>query len=289
MHNWLARNAYLVALSAFAMAALMNVGVKLLGTDMPLLQILVARFAVGLIVLQPAMRAEGGIKHAWNISQRKGLLVSRAALGLLAVALSFYGFTHLPLAAATVLWKTGPMLVMLLAGPALGEPAGPKHFIAGLLGLAGTATMMQPGGGLAWAPVLIMLIGAVSAAISNLQVRELTKTESPTVIVAWYFALALIPCLLGLPWVAVVPTWPQALWLLWVGLAGSLMMMLNTTAYKLMPPATVAAYEYTTLIWATLFGWVIWHEWPTLKVWEGAALILAGSLLASTAKQKARA
>jgi drug/metabolite transporter (DMT)-like permease len=92
-----------------------------------------------------------------------------------------------------------------------------------------------------------------------------------------------------MPIVFLVPTWSQALLLILVGLAGGGMMMLNTWAYKLLPPATVAAYEYTTLIWATIFGWIIWHEWPTLCVWQGTILILAGILLASTTKVKAPA
>lgn len=70
----------------------------------------------------------------------------------------------------------------------------------------------------------------------------------PNTNVVWYFAIALVPCLVGMPIVFLVPTWSQALLLILVGLAGGGMMMLNTWAYKLLPPATVAAYEYTTLI-----------------------------------------
>ncbi len=277
------------ATTALMLVALMNVGVKLLGPGVPLLEVLTARFAIGLIFLLPSLKADSGISGVWNIPKRKGLIVSRAILGLMAVALSFYGFTHLPLAPATVLWKTGPMLVILLAGPMIGEPASPRQWVAGLLGFAGAAIMMQPSGGLTLVPALAITVGAIAAAVSNLQVRELTKTDSPNTIVFWYFSIALVPCLVGMPIVFLVPTWSQALLLILVGLAGGGMMMLNTWAYKLLPPATVAAYEYTTLIWATIFGWIIWHEWPTLCVWQGTILILAGILLASTTKVKAPA
>jgi S-adenosylmethionine uptake transporter len=54
-----------------------------------------------------------------------------------------------------------------------------------------------------------------------------------------------------------------------------------TAAYKRLPAATVATYEYSVLVWAALFGLVIWGEWPSLPVWLGIALIVSSGWISS--------
>jgi drug/metabolite transporter (DMT)-like permease len=285
MHDKPSQKAYLghlFALLAFLLVALVNVGVKAIGQDLPLVQIMAVRFMIGLLILTPAVMRQGGWRFTWRRPSKR-LLVSRALLGLMSVALGYYGYIHLPLASATALWKTGPLLITIMAAPVLGERVRLSQWLATLLGLSGMLLMLQPfnlagqaAGGIPLWPALIMLLGASVAAISNLQVRSLSRSESGTTIVTWFFAVALLPCLLFLPWIGVWPDQRQFFLLLLVGTAGALMQITLTAAYKHLPVATVATYEYSALVWAAFFGLVLWQEFPTLIGWLGIACIVGG-------------
>jgi drug/metabolite transporter (DMT)-like permease len=277
-------NGHLLALLAFLLVALGNVGVKAIGQNLPLAEIMAARFAIGLLVLTPAVARQGGWRFTWQRSP-KLLLISRDLLGLLAVSMGFYGYVHLPLAPAAALWKTGPLLVTVLAAPVLGELVSRRQWLATLLGLGGMLLMVQPfhSGAVgipAW-PALVMFLGAIVAAISNLQVRSLSRSESSITIVTWFFAVALLPCLLLLPFVGVWPSGHQLLLLLWVGGTGALTQITLTAAYKQLPAATVATYEYSALVWAAFFGLVFWGEWPSLLVWLGIAMIVGSGWISA--------
>jgi drug/metabolite transporter (DMT)-like permease len=63
-----------------------------------------------------------------------------------------------------------------------------------------------------------------------------------------------------------------------MGVIGTLGMALLTQGYRYAPAAVIAPFDYSTLLWATLFGWIFWRDVPDLNVWLGAAILIASGL-----------
>jgi len=83
----------------------------------------------------------------------------------------------------------------------------------------------------------------------------------------------------AMPFVAVTPTTDEIPLLLGVGLSGSAAQWLLSTALKNAPATIVSVFNYSGIIWATLFGWMIWNEFPLPTVMAGAAVVIASNIL----------
>ena len=92
-------------------------------------------------------------------------------------------------------------------------------------------------------------------------------------------SLAPLLTALALPFVAVRPTLDELPLLLGVGLTGAAAQWLFSTALKHTPAAIVAVFNYSTIVWAALFGWLIWSDWPLPTVLAGAVIVIASNAL----------
>ncbi len=75
-----------------------------------------------------------------------------------------------------------------------------------------------------------------------------------------------------------MPTWPELLALVAVGLCGGLAHILLTESYRLAPASLVAPFDYTSMVWAFLLGYFFFNELPTVFIFIGAAIITAAGL-----------
>jgi drug/metabolite transporter (DMT)-like permease len=82
-----------------------------------------------------------------------------------------------------------------------------------------------------------------------------------------------------MPFTATAPTRAEIIPLIGLGLSGMLMQLLLSVAYKYAPAALVSPFNYTQIIWAMLFGWAIFGDWPAANVFIGAGIIIASSLI----------
>jgi len=83
---------------------------------------------------------------------------------------------------------------------------------------------------------------------------------------------------LPLPWLFVMPTWEEVPYLLGVGISGMLAQFLLSVAFGNAPAAVVTVFNYSGLIWATFFGWVIWQDWPADAIWIGGGIVIASNI-----------
>jgi drug/metabolite transporter (DMT)-like permease len=82
-----------------------------------------------------------------------------------------------------------------------------------------------------------------------------------------------------MPFVAVRPTIAEVPLLLGVGLSGAVAQWLLSIALKNAPAAVVTVFNYSGIVWATLFGWMIWNEWPLPTVIAGAVVVIASNMV----------
>jgi len=228
-------------------------------------------------------------------SPRIKLHAGRAATGLAGMFLNFGAVTLLPLAEATTFNFTAAIWAVLLSALVLREQVGPWRWGAVLLGFAGVLVIARPGSGdIPLFGAAVALGAAFMIAVISIQIRDLSRTESPMTIVFWFAAFTVVPLACAMPFVMTPHTLYQ--WTLLGGLAlfGLLGQFLLTAALRLGAVSSVIVMDYSSLAWATLFGWLAFGLLPPASTWFGAPLIVgAGLLIAwrehSLSLQRARA
>jgi len=204
----------------------------------------------------------------------------RSTIGMLGMLCNFGAAVLLPLAEATTLGFTTPLFAVILAALVMREPVGPWRWSAVILGFAGVLVIARPGHGYVAPLGAVAGLGAgLMVAIVAFQIRDLGRTEPPAAIV-FYFALFGTAIMLPLlPFFMTHHTIGQWLILAAMGTVGTLGQLLITAALRYGAVASVIVMDYTALIWALLFGWLLWGQLPTLATWFGMPLIVAAGLV----------
>ena len=203
----------------------------------------------------------------------------RAAMGLVAMVCTFGALTLLPLAEATTFSFTVPLFSTLLAGLVLREQVGLHRWGAVLLGFAGVVIVLQPGQvAIPIAGAAVGLLGALAVSVTSLQIRALGKTEAATTTVFWFTSLSVPVLALILPFV--ITPHDRAEWLMLgaIGTLGGIGQLFLTASLRFAPVSTVVVVDYAGLIWAALFGWLVWDHLPAPATSAGAPLIIASGL-----------
>lgn len=274
-----APNDYKQAVLFMALAAvflpLLNAAIQYLAPAYSVGQLLWVRYAGHLafmvVVFAPARGA------ALLASSRPGLQVARSALFCASTFLTFYALGFVPLATATVILFTSPLIVTALAPLLLRETVDRASVLAVLAGFAGALIVARPGSGaLHWSAFLI-LGSAAASAMTQILSRKLAGHDRPetsnTYMVLVGFALAS----LALPFVWRWPAgWWDALLLAALGVFGGLGHYCLVRAFELAPAPFVSPFNYAQILGAALLGFLVFGQVPDLWLWSGAAVI-AGS------------
>lgn len=205
----------------------------------------------------------------------------RAVLGMTNMIFNFGAVILLPLAISTVLGFTAPLFAVLIAALWFRDRIGPWRWTAVALGFAGVLIVAWPdprGEVVSMLGVGMGLLCAFIIAIINFQIRDLARTEDPIAIAFWFSAFGTPLAALALPFVATSHTPEQWLVLAGIGLSGTVAQVFLGASLKHGPVASIIIMDYTTIIWATLYGWLVWDHLPTMSLWLGAPLIVAAGV-----------
>lgn len=212
-------------------------------------------------------------------TKRIGTHAGRSALGLLGMVLNFGSYILLPLAEATTIGFSMPIFATILSAVLLKEATGIHRWSAVLLGFVGVLIMVRPDAN-HFPPlgVAVALGGAVLTACISLVLRELGRTEGASVTVFWFTLLTLPPLAIGMIFKAQAHDGITWLTLIGIGVFGGIAQLGMTGALRWGPVSLVLPMDYSSILWATLFGWFIWNEWPLPTTWIGAVFIVASGL-----------
>ncbi len=268
------------AVAAFFSLNVMSLFAKLLSETHNVVDIAFWRNAIALLPFVVTILVLG----RWDtlkIRSRPKVLALRSIVGTLNILLVFGAFSLLPMADATALIFASSLFTPVLGFLVLGEHVGPYRWSAVIAGFIGVLIVAQPGSGAGWNGIGVAcgLTAALVNSTLGLMLRILGRTESPETMTFYFLLLGAVILAPFMPFVMTMPARGELLLLLGLGLSGALMQIFMSTAFKYAPAALVSPFNYTQMIWAMLFGWAIFGDFPTVNILIGSAIIMVASLI----------
>lgn len=286
----MSRGIALKVLSAFAFM-LMSVIIRRLGGDVPVGQVLFSRQFFGLAPIFIWLTWNSEIRAAFTTDNLGGHLV-RALVGFCAMICSFSALARLPLSDATFINYGAPLVAVALAAIILKERVRIYRWSAVGVGMFGVGVILWPqlssgalAGALAGNAGTTTAIGTLFAlaaigfnAAVVIQIRRLTQTETTASIVMIFTLSGVALGLLTLPLGWVMPSFEQAALLVAMGILGGVGQMLMTEAFRHADASLIAPFEYTTIIYALILGYLFFGEVPDAYVLIGGAIVVAAGI-----------
>lgn len=266
----------LLALAAFGIYATHDVVVKFLGGQYHAVQIV---FFAGLLtfplvtMMLMGDRSDGHLRpvHPWWTALRT---VSTVITGVTA----FYAFSVLPLAQTYAILFATPLLITLLAIPVLGEKVGLRRGLAVLAGMIGVLVVLRPGAEPVSLGHLAALTAAVCSSLASVVVRKIGAEERSVVLLLYPMMGNFVVLGLALPFVYRPMPVDHVGMLGIIAAFGFVATLLTIAAYRRAEAVIVAPMQYSQMIWAAVYGYLIFGETPDFYTLLGASIIIASGL-----------
>ena len=200
--------------------------------------------------------------------------------GFLVLSISglFLGLTYLPMAEATAIGFTGPLFIVALSVPMLGERVGWHRWLAVVVGLAGVLVIVRPDGTVWHWSAATTLLGAICFAIFQILTRRLAGQEK-------YQTTLIYTSLPGTFWVSLLapffwtpPSADHALMFLIIGAMGAAAHLCIIKAFAHAQASLLAPFNYSKLVWVIILGYLVFGDVPGLDTIVGSAIIVSSGL-----------
>ncbi|MGE3302350.1 MAG: DMT family transporter [Hyphomonadaceae bacterium] len=278
-----------VALACFALACAMDAVIKHVAVKYSPLMIMFVRFAIGAVVaavIYKAARAKPVQRSGVKFHLLRGVAIVASATTFA------YALTLLPFVEAITLGFAAPLMLPFMARLLLKEKLSGVSVAGAVLGFVGVAVATYvPGAGGEIAEhrvlgVALMMAAALTYALQLILLR-LRSTADGAITIGLIDNLLPALMLAG-PALALAPL-PKAEdlhWFVLIGAVGAVFWVGLTWAYGRADAQTLAPLEYTTLLWSSLWGWLVFHEPLRAQVYAGAVLIIGACALVAWDQQR---
>ncbi|HEY5794719.1 MAG TPA: DMT family transporter [Bosea sp. (in: a-proteobacteria)] len=259
---------------------------KLLTREIPPLQVTWLRYGTFTAIMLAIVWRRGGLER---LRTQRPMLQFLRGVGVLASSVLFVmALKYMPLADATATGFVAPLFVTALSIPILGEAIGWRRWTATLVGFVGVLIVVRPGGAGFQIASLLAVASALAWAFAMIMTRMMSRTESPLTTLTYSAMLGLGLTSLAVPflWTPVTPV--ILLMGVFVGVASTVGHWLIVLAYRHADASLLAPFSYIQLLWASLFGLVIFAVLPDFWTLVGA-VIIAGSGLYTAHRERVRA
>ncbi len=243
----------------------------------PTIEVAFARYGFSLAMSVMVLRPWAHLREYYT--RRPVVQILRAAALAGSTVLNFAALRYLQLTETVSIMFAAPLMVTALAGPVLGEWAGPRRWAAVVVGFIGVLIVIQPEPSNFQPAAMFSVAAAICQAIYALTTRLLSATDTPSSMLIYGSLLATVALAPTLPAVGVVPPGWQVLGALAVtGLMGSIGHWFLILANRHAPATVLAPFGYTQLIWMISLGYFLFGDVPKRTVLVGAAIIVASGL-----------
>jgi drug/metabolite transporter (DMT)-like permease len=255
----------------------MNAAVKLLAQNYPVAEIVWARFTghliIMLIVFLPLYR--------WGLlrTRRPVVQIGRSLLMLISNLVFVAAIARVPLATASAIGFTSPLIVTALSAPLLHEIVGWRRWSAVLVGFGGALMVIRPGNRVLDPAVLLLLLSSLAYALYQIATRWVSRYDGAATGIVFAALLGSLVMSFVLPFTFVLPrTAFDALLLCCLGLLGGSGHYLIIRAFQLGPAVVMAPLGYVELVGSAILGYVIFSNFPDLWTLVGAGVIIASGI-----------
>jgi len=248
---------------------------KYLMQSYPVTQVIWARFFFHVVFVVLLMGRQLGV-HVRSQSLKHQSL--RSLFMFTTTVLFFIGISLLPLATAATIMFMSPVILTILSIPLLGEKVGPRRWVGIAIGFAGAVVIMRPGSESFQLSILIVLAAAFTHAIYQIFTRKLGTRDRPITSLFYTGITGALAMTVVAPfyWQPVaVSDWPL---FVFAGIAGGIGHLCLIRAFRQAPASVVAPFSYSSLLWATSFGYLLFGDLPDAWTLSGAAMIIASGL-----------
>lgn len=266
-------------------APLIDVASKLAAQDVPVGVVTLGRYVVQAALMAPIVLV---MRLRWRMSPRAWRLTALRALVSIGATYTFVAAVQtMPIADALAIAFVEPFIILLIGKLVMGEQVGPRRLGASVVGFVGALFVIQPSFSVFGAVALYPLGTAFFFALYILVTRALSREMHPvtmqlhTALVAALICLPLLAAgsLLNEPSLTLVA--PQGIFWVWVfcvGLAATVSHMAMTYGLSVAPSSTLAPLHYLEIVTATLFGYLVFGDFPNALTWVGIAIIVTSGL-----------
>lgn len=286
--------------------SLQDISVKWIGGSYPVMEIVIFRTLVALPFTLLFFRYEGN--RGLPTTKRHKLQYVRGLFLFLSFTTYFMGLAALPLAEVSAIRNSAPLMIALLSVVLLGETVGPRRWFALFVGFMGVLLIVRPGTATFNMGSVFVLIATIFYALNVMLTRKLQTTDSSATMAYFSTFVYLLAAFIIAPLTLLVGELPSAhpsvafLFRAWamptpldlsimagLGLVWAAGMYFMARAYSLALASVAAPFEYAALPISVMWGFILWHEVPTLVTWIGAFLTLASGAYILYRDQKERA
>ena len=228
----------------------------------------------GLMVIAPLLMRYGlGLFH----TQKFGLHLLRAVINAVSMVAFFIGLSMTPIARATALSFTAPLFTALLSALFLGEVFRWRRWTAIFVGFFGALVILRPGVHAVDTGSILVVVSSLLWSIAMIDIKVLGRTESSRTIAAYVTVLLTPLTLVPALWVWQMPSSDMWVWLIFIGVIGTIGQFVITEAIKLADMTVLMPFDFLKLVWAAFLGMIFFAEVPDVLTWIGAAIVFASS------------
>jgi len=236
------------------------------------------RNVVGLILFLPFIFKQG---IGFVKTEKLWMHTWRSIVGLSAMYGFFYAIAHLKLSNAMVFTYSSPIFIPLIAWLFLKEKVTAAMLCAAGLGFIGVFCVAKPDQGLLNWISIVGISSSLLASMAFVTVRALTQTEPPERIVFYFCLIGSLLSVIPMFWVWRPYHLYELFFLISAGVLANVSQIFMSHAYRLAPAGQIAPVNYIAIIFAGIWGFLLWNEVPDLYSVIGFDIILLAILLCS--------
>lgn len=250
---------------------------KILGQEYSSLQVSWARAFVHFVFLLAAFLPKYGLRLLRT--RRPGMQILRSAMLFSSNLCFFHAITYVPLAKASSISLSSPLVVALLAWPMLGERTTPARVAALGIGFLGVLVVIRPGTEVFQPASLLILASATFYAVYQILTRRMSATEAPETLATYAAVVGSVGMLAVLPFVGRMPDDVGDLGMfVGAGVLGAVGHYFVARSLAIAPANVVTPFAYFQLLTAVAVGYLVFHDFPDALTWLGAAIIVGAGL-----------
>jgi drug/metabolite transporter (DMT)-like permease len=265
----------------------LNTGIKLLTSHYSVIEIVWARFTGHFLTMVAVFLPSQG----WQVfrANRPLIQITRSFLLLGSTVFSVSGIGYVPLATASAIGFSSPIIVTALSVPLLGESVGPRRWSAVLVGFVGVLIVVRPGAGQLTTAMLLLLCASACYALYQIATRRSSQHDSAETGIIYAALVGTVAMTAVVPFSFEMPhRLFDAVLLASLGVFGGVGHYFVIRAFRLGPAALISPFGYLELVGTTTLGYLVFDNFPDTWTWIGAGLIVASGIYIAFRERRRR-